>query len=473
MSQPELERECEQALWMPPCRPVLPIDDCSRDNNFLMKIPLEIRLEIYKHLLVTPSGNICQRQYSTELGEDPRKQFYALDREFRYPNPIEGSFDLSILRVCWAVRKESLNVFYESNTFYMEPLQDYRWSESTFSNSSIASWLSSKNIQRLALDLFSNGNDLEKQVGDSRRVIDIVAQWSKFQMPKSVSLIISADMLARHLSRQMSSSSALGYECSEFMLKYVEFMKYCSGRLSDVKSRKLVVFTPYRAQDSLRQIQLMTSKYDANRYLEDLHAAFGGEIWLDGTLSRFDGALLKEIPFPLNCRYFDKARAKETQSAVLDRQWKLDRLTKGHENGHAFIQESNEALGITDLESVRIKLELDTLRSILDKVEASTHEVNACFQELDEFLRKPGLTQYEMEEKVQEWVYKVDSKMSDIDAPDLAEWRRKIGPTIAPPDQVKTSSRPDSPREAEERALSRDPTSDFNLHESWRAAISS
>lgn len=230
----------------------------------------------------------------------------------------------------------------------------------------------------------------------------------------------------------MVPSFELGYEGSELMLKYLECLKYCSRVLSGTKSLKLMVFTPNRSLSPLHQIQIILRKHDANRYLEDLHSAFGGELWVDGVLSRRDRVLLERPPFPLNCGQFNSVRVRLAQYALRNRERKLSALAVGHAEGRAFLKEANDSQHTSELASVHSKFALDTLKSLLDEVEVLLCEVKTCFRELDDFLRNPSLTQSEMNKKFHEWKPTVDLKMSDIKLPDLTEWEKENEPTNGP-----------------------------------------
>lgn len=218
---------------------------------------------------------------------------------------------------------------------------------------------------------------------------DVVAQWSN-QTPKSFSLIVNANMFSHLLRRSTVPSYELGYEGNEFMVKYLDCSKGFSRVLSGTKSPKPMVFTPSRGLSPLRQIQLILRKYDANRYLEDLRTAFGGELWVNGVLSHRDGVLLERPPFPLNCGQFDKVGVWQAQCTFQHREREPKTLMVGHAEGCTFVKEANDSQDTSQLASVRTKFALDTLKSLLDKVEVLLCEVKACFRELDDFLRNPA-----------------------------------------------------------------------------------
>ncbi|KAF8862069.1 hypothetical protein BDZ45DRAFT_799453 [Acephala macrosclerotiorum] len=232
-------------------------------------------------------------------------------------------------------------------------------------------------------------------------------------------------MFSHLLRRSTVPSYELGYEGNEFMVKYLDCSKGFSRVLSGTKSPKPMVFTPSRGLSPLRQIQLILRKYDANRYLEDLRTAFGGELWVNGVLSHRDGVLLERPPFPLNCGQFDKVGVWQAQCTFQHREREPKTLMVGHAEGCTFVKEANDSQDTSQLASVRTKFALDTLKSLLDKVE------------------KPSLTESEMDKKFQEWK------------------STKISPPMTPPDQVVTGARPERLREeeeGEERALDRVPT---------------
>lgn len=147
-------------------------------DNDLLTLPFEIRLDIFKYIFISPTGYVLH---------DTRNKYEIVDRDRAAATLMfavdgegqksEWELDSALLRVSKAVRKECLNVFYKYNTFYVPLPSDDRharsWIATNIGNHmyKFAYWLSSGNIQHLALNLFPHK---DTEANNTRLILETI-----------------------------------------------------------------------------------------------------------------------------------------------------------------------------------------------------------------------------------------------------------------------------------------------------------
>ncbi|KAE8446632.1 hypothetical protein EG329_011825 [Mollisiaceae sp. DMI_Dod_QoI] len=431
-------------------------DNALHFGSHLMRLPAEIRIEIYKHLVITPSGNVFHDIARRFTSTGAPHLFYALDDKFRDPEEQTDVMDLSILQVCRKVREECLPIFYKCNTFYMAPLRDRH-----LPGFNLMDWLCRGRVQHLALSLLSLKYGPEKEIQLIGKMVDLIAEWPDFQTLKSFTLVITPDVFSSHMMSYRRSYTML----SSTMPGYLRCLKSRSQTLSGIESRKLMVFTSYQHLPAIRQIQRVAQRYDPNRYLKDLHEAFGGELWVDGILTRQNGVVSETPPFPLSCCHFDEAKVWKALRVFYRRARVLSHLVRELGSGIEFLEEAGEVFEAVEPTPGPMKYSIMKMGFIVSKIRISLPAVRTCFDELDIFLRKPDLSQSEMESKMQEWAQMFDLKMAGL--PELTsvslvaktlfvEWQRSLSEPVARREQTRTCNQGwRSAWEEDERILTR------------------
>ncbi|KUJ11687.1 uncharacterized protein LY89DRAFT_229773 [Mollisia scopiformis] len=206
------------------------------------------------------------------------------------------------------------------------------------------------------------------------------------------------------------------------MVQRVDCFRYCADKLSEIKSKKLIVYTPYHARAAFHQIAYISRTYDANRYLQALHSELGGELWINDILSRKDGALKGKLPFPLNCCEFDHTRVWDAMASARNRERRFFKLTSVFGFSCTTLTESDHASkaeGMSDISPMGNPF-------ILHTINKSLCQISACYEEIDVRLRQPDLTQTEMEKIVEEWELKFDSEMERLPDPKTMSTEAKL-----------------------------------------------
>ncbi|KUJ11686.1 uncharacterized protein LY89DRAFT_688861 [Mollisia scopiformis] len=180
--------------------------DASPSENLLMRLPIEIRIDIYKYMIMNPNGSSYHTtaySFSAERGYS----FYTVN------NACPSLYDLSILRTSRKTRKEVLEVFYENNIFCIAPFRNHRYSGSGYEPTGL---LSFGNIQHLCLDLWHTSKyDADNETTMFYNMVNIIAHMSDFLTMKSITLIINASTFTRDLFVEGLPSSKLGFEASK------------------------------------------------------------------------------------------------------------------------------------------------------------------------------------------------------------------------------------------------------------------
>jgi hypothetical protein len=262
----------------------------------------EIRLIIYEYVIVVG----CARYIELKHQNGRHDLYVRLIAQSDMKRAGERPYDASLFYVCKEMREECLKIFYVQNTFHVAPLNTH---------SCDTHWLSYKNIRHLALRLDKKDNDyVSGQRGTYyQRLIQHITKLSTNGNLMSFTIIMSADIFEQDIQKRYREvvPSGLDYECSVAMLRRLKLMKLCSQALLKFESRKLKVFSPHYPE-AIR----VANFHEADRYLDSLHIAFGGELWINDILCRRDGTQLSKLPFPFGCCLFDQIKINENYQTI-------------------------------------------------------------------------------------------------------------------------------------------------------------
>lgn len=272
--------------------------------RFLESLPLEIRREIYSHALQSLTGFVVLRRPLVDINRgliivpfDPRLTLLYPHLRIR----------LFLLRANKQIHHESKNLLWQLNALYIQAtdyVTDIMMMESL-------RYQLSHHIRHVEIDL---GSFFLTGVGNTGRALRAFADWSRRGSLEKFTVIFPETIgkvfphirpgSSAHNSNPTYSST---YSMPRYFGKVMEYARVLEeahdGIDEDVAGfaahvdKKIIIDTGLDHATLLdKRMWLVQNVYRKNSFTSDLHAGFGGELWMDGELCYKDGVRMIDTP---------------------------------------------------------------------------------------------------------------------------------------------------------------------------------
>lgn len=263
----------------------------------LLRLPLEIRIQIYTHLLVSSTGFVRvtpSPPFDLDQDEDVKRVWTLVPYE---PQCIgcaifteaPAAIDTSICKVSKQIWSECHDVLWAQNTVI-------------FANDGCLSLLNrlsrglTGNIQHLCFSCCISRDDI------NLIPFDLLRDWSRRHSLKSFTILASTQLnfsFRTILSRRAESSLLAVRPVKEYIAVNLNILRHVSEKqyFNHIPERRIQVYSGERNPCPQVDFDYCKKTLNPNDYLRQLSEAFDGELWVDDFLCYKAGVMVK-MPFP-------------------------------------------------------------------------------------------------------------------------------------------------------------------------------
>ncbi|RDW91247.1 hypothetical protein BP5796_02412 [Coleophoma crateriformis] len=285
--------------------------------HFLEDLPREIRDKIYAYVLASPSGCIT-------LARGKYKQKHSYRIQPHYPTSgtthchPDNAIGLQLLKTCKQIYEESRDILWQLNTYGI----DTSWDLADFSM--CPPLLVGQSIRSLEFGIhYPTGSEFAKglKVQRMEKIFERFGEWSEHGSLAAVRLHLVQDFDKVMLLGRISPINSSIVRSHRFFLAALTTARTVSLRNVHRDLALKSSWPRLTAEQRMLWTKVQNAKEDnphwvftPNRFLRDVHSAWGGELWLDGELCARNGRTIRkpfwllspqvkvqpEIPRPLN-----------------------------------------------------------------------------------------------------------------------------------------------------------------------------
>ncbi|KAH8661453.1 hypothetical protein BGZ60DRAFT_413215 [Tricladium varicosporioides] len=263
------------------------------ETSILQRIPLEIRIHIYNHVLESPTGAILLSRGTFPPTPPERRQRQYAKRKARptfVVRPIVTTthelhrvlrIELGLFRTCKQIHNESKHILWRRNILRLHSVTFL-----DFINWNPAVGSVSQNLRHVEIDV-GCGRIGVPDLRNTRIALQKIAEWSRNGSVKSLAIIFAhtRDQIYSTFFYMCRVASATR-QCFDQLLGTLKwFKKACSPQLS-----RQIRIDRISGRDSNRNRWLLRNRHlNMKVVASSLHEHFGGELWADGILCYKNG----------------------------------------------------------------------------------------------------------------------------------------------------------------------------------------